>query len=278
MKKNIQLFLYTVLGCFLLSFAIILFVAPAKLAPGGMSGTSLILYETFGIPIYGSQLFLQIVFQVLAYLFLSREFARMTIVSTFLVPLFTYLLKDVPPVTEDMFLASVFGGIIVGVGIGIVFKAGASTGGFDVISKIMNEKFYVSYGATVLIIDSIVITLGGILFGMDVALYSLVFTVVTSFTVDRVQRGFTTSSTVLIISDHYDDVSHVILAHLERGGTFIPGKGMYTEGEKQIILSVVQSREYMQLKKDILRIDPKAFIISLNTNEVHGEGFTLPIY
>ncbi|WP_143299307.1 YitT family protein, partial [Carboxydothermus pertinax] len=170
-------------------------------------------------------------------------------------------------------LASLYGGVLSGVGLGIVFKFKGSTGGTDLAAAIFRRFTKTNVGMTLLLIDGLVVLASGIVFNPEQALYALISIVVSSWLIDVVQEGLGYARAFFIISDKTDLISDKIINELDRSGTCLKGEGIYTRQEKNVLLAVVNRSEVSRLKEIVSKIDPKAFVIVANVHEVLGEGF-----
>jgi uncharacterized membrane-anchored protein YitT (DUF2179 family) len=177
------------------------------------------------------------------------------------------------PITEDLVLAAVYGGIISGIGLGIAFRFGGSTGGTDMAAQLVARFFPTSVGQALLLVDGAVILLAGAVFGWELAMYALIAVFVSTKTIDFVQEGQSYAKACLIISDHPEAIGEAIMEKLERGVTSLQGKGMYTKQGKEVLLVIVSRLEIASIKRIVAEIDPRAFVIIHDVHEVLGEGF-----
>jgi uncharacterized membrane-anchored protein YitT (DUF2179 family) len=175
--------------------------------------------------------------------------------------------------TEDLLLAAIYGGVLSGIGLGIAFRAGGSTGGTDMAAQLVARFFPTSVGQALLIVDGMVIVLAGIAFGLELAMYALIAVFITTKTVDVVQEGPNYAKACLIISDHPEPIGESIMQRLERGVTMLDGRGMYTKYDKEVLLVIVSRMEIAAVKSIVAEVDRKAFVIIYDVHEVLGEGF-----
>jgi len=178
-------------------------------------------------------------------------------------------------ITTEPFLASIFGGIITGLGLGIVYTTGSTTGGTDVIAKIIREKFpYVNFGTMILVLDAVIIAAYALIFRKyENAMYTVIAVYVETRVIDLVLYGSSQSKLCHIISEYSDEIQKAIVKELNRGVTVLSGKGAYSGAEKQILLCVVKRQQIIEIKKIVKNIDKKAFVIVTDTRDVFGEGF-----
>ena len=175
--------------------------------------------------------------------------------------------------TNDLILATIFGTLISAVGMAIVFNANASTGGTDIIAKILNKFFHIEIGKSLLIVDFLVTLLGAVTFGINIGLYGLLAVIINGVVIDNIIAGFKTKSEITIISEKNKEISKFILDDLERGCTFIKGIGGFTGKDTSILYTVLDRNEFIKLKNKIKEIDKNAFITVGEVHEVMGEGF-----
>jgi uncharacterized membrane-anchored protein YitT (DUF2179 family) len=281
------------LGSFLFAVGDVLFVNPYKMAPGGVYGIANVLHHVLGWKISFTALLMDIPLLLLGTWILGPKFGAKTVISVVAIFFFVWLLEmtwGYTPVIHDglleglsdkgltfvpdYFLNTVVSGIIYGVAIGLIFKSGATSGGSDIIAMILNKYTKISLGNLVLIVDSL-ITLTTLIAFKDIRLpiYSIALIFVESKIIDLIIDGIKDHKTVLIISDKSDEIRHVIIEKVKRGGTFIKGIGMYEGADKNIIYTIVKRKEFIALKNEIARIDPCAFINVIESSEIMGRGF-----
>ena len=267
--------------------AYVLFLSPHKIVPGGIYGISIVLhyiskgifsFAPDGLPIGMTALAFNIPLTFVAVKILGPRFGTKTIVTFVLTSIFvdtlTHFWGERPLVQDDVLLSCVFGGLILGLGVGLVFKAKATSGGSDVISMILAKYTKMPIGQLVMIVDSIIVITALLAFGdWKIPLYSWIVIFILGKTVDVVLEGISYDKTLFIISDKHIEIRAYILHELNRGGTYIAGKGMYNGSEKEIIFTVVNRRELSLLQEFISRIDPEAFMSVIDANEIIGKGF-----
>lgn len=278
MKKYFALikkfFLITV-GSVLFGVGIGLFIDPNNLAPGGVSGLSIILSRV--LQKETGTLFLLINIPVM--IFGAWKFGKKIIVSTLyattVISITTNLCEMTQAATQEVLLGAIFGGVLSAAGMGIVLKSGSTTGGADIIVKFMKLKLpHVKTGTLFFIIDSMIITLGGIVFGdMDNLLYSVLAAVVTSKILDLVLYGAEGAKLIYIISDHSKSITERILRELEIGVTHLSGSGAYSKVEKQIIFCVVRKQYAYMIEEIVRKEDSSAFMVITGASEIYGEGY-----
>jgi uncharacterized membrane-anchored protein YitT (DUF2179 family) len=273
MKKIIDLLGIT-LGAFLIALSIDVFLAPNKLVGGGVSGIAIILYYIFKSPVGITMLLLNIPIFILGIKILGSSFGFKTLYGTFMLSFFVDLLNLFKlPIIKDPIIATVYGGILGGLGLGIVFKYGGSTGGTDILAQVFSHFSGLNLGQSLLIIDGIIVLSAGFIFDFVLALYALLVIFVQGYSIDLVQQGLSYTKAALIFSDRPRDIGEKILKELGRGVTVFYGMGLYTWKEREILYCVVNQSEVGRLKEIIHKNDPKAFVVITPAHEVLGEGF-----
>ena len=267
-----------IVGSFILAAGFVLFITPYKIVPGGVYGVSIVLHYVLGTPVGLMALAFDIPLTIIGTKILGPRFGMKTVVAFVLTAFFndglTYLYGYEPLVHGDALLSSIFGGLFLGVGLGLIFKSKATSGGSDIIAMIISKFTHLPVGQLMILVDSTIVLLGLIVFkDWKIPLYSLIVIFITGKVLDTILEGMNYDKVLFIISDKFDEIGEKIIHDLNRGGTFINGKGMYNQQEKQIIFTVVNRREVTILQEYIRRVDPHAFVTVLNSNEILGEGF-----
>nr|WP_240548472.1 YitT family protein [Paenibacillus lignilyticus] len=263
-------------GSFLIAISFNMFLVPLGIASGGVSGISILVNRVWDIPPAYTQWALNVPLFLLGLWLLGKRFALKTALGSFLLPLLVLFTSDWHPPTDNAMLASIYGGIGVGAGLGLVFRGRASTGGLDLAAQLLHKFTGVRLGLAVACFDGLVIAAAGIIIAPENALYALVGLFVTSKTIDFVQTGLATSKVAFIISDKPEEISQVVLHDLDRGLTKLDGHGGYTGEARTVLMVVVGQGEVSKLKGLVRTADPYAFVIISDTAEVLGEGFQLP--
>ncbi len=279
-----------VFGSFLTAVSINVFMVPYKIAPGGVSGIATVIYYLSNqkLPVGTIMLILNVPLFILGFRFIGRKFILRTSVSTILLSAFidflepytnyfvdNYMVKFEPPEVPDLFLYSIFGGFLMGLGLGLVFKAGATTGGSDLAARIVNHFIInLTMGQLILIIDTAIILCATIAFNsFHLGMYAIITLYISSKVIDSVLEGVNYAKSVLIISDRADDIASRIMDVMDRGVTALKGIGMYTGKEKNVLLCVLHRGQLQQLKEMVMEIDGNSFMILTDIREVLGEGF-----
>ncbi len=279
MKKiNIMYLFLILLGNTLYALSVVMFILPNGLLSGGTTGIGITLDHYFSIPIeYFVFVFNGLMFVVGA-LMLGMKFALTTLVSSFYYPIILGVFKGIPAlshVTEDKMLATVCGGFLIGVGIGIVIRAGASTGGMDIPPLVLNKKFGIPVSASMYVFDFVILIMQMLFSDKEECIYGILMIVIYTFILDKTLLLGTKKMEVKIVSDHSEEITKIILEKVDRGVTLLHAETGYLKKEQKMVMTIVSNRELMVLKQMVQEIDPSAFIIIGHVNEVKGRGFSL---
>ncbi|MFO8128302.1 MAG: YitT family protein [Bacteroidales bacterium] len=267
-----------VLGAFIMASGFVLFITPHKIVPGGVYGIAIVLHHLFGFPVGLTALCFDIPLTIIGIRVLGPRFGIKTVMgfvfTAFWVDFLTYLYGDAPLIQEDILLSAIFGGVLIGLGLGLIFKSKATSGGSDIIAMIVSKYSGMPIGQLLIMVDSVIVLFGLIAFqDWTVPLYSLITIYVTGRVVDLILQGVSYDKSVLIISRDPEPIREKIIHDLNRSGTILRGSGMYSGEDKQVIHTVLNRRELEILQDYIHRIDPAAFITVTNANEILGNGF-----
>ena len=262
------------IGVFLMAMGLAFFLEPNVIAPGGVTGFAIIVKKVSNIPVYITNLAINIPLFIIGVIILGKSFGWKTLYATALLSLF---LKIIPTqaVTPDLLLSSIFGGLITGIGLGIVFKLGGTTGGTDLAGSILNKVFpSISISTFMMTIDLLVVAFAGIVdMKVETSLYSIISLFVSIKVIDLILEGIGYLKGFLIITNKPEEISAKIMQDLDRGVTLFKGKGMYTKEEKDVLLCVVSRSQFSTIKEIVNKIDKDAFIMVTEVSEVLGEGF-----
>ncbi len=273
-RKNINEYLIIILGCLLTALAFNLFFIPNEIAPGGLSGVATVLHVIFGFPVGVTTLILNIPLFLFGIRQLGGNFGLRTLLATILLSLLIDIIP-VPALTNDSLLASIYGGFLMGLGLGMIFRMKATTGGTDLMATLIHKHFpSITIAWVLFAVDFLVVIAAAIFLGLSQALYAVVALAVSAKLIDLVQEGLNTAKAILIISNHSQEISQRILEEMDRGVTLLSGKGAYTGSEKDVILCVVLRTQIIQVKEITNSFDPAAFVLVADVKEVMGEGFT----
>lgn len=286
-SQTVRQWLYVVVGAALLAAAFVLFITPYRIVPGGVYGMGVVLNYLFpAIPVGTYGLSMDIPLLVIAFRIFGARFGTKTIVAAILTPVFMNGLTwfaGTDPVTmfggkidlsNDILLSCIFGGTLMGLGIGLILKTHATSGGTDIVAMIVSKYLHMPISRAVLYVDSLVVLFGLIVLGdWKLPLYSLVTIFVSSRVIDYIVDGGSGDKLLFILSEKHDLIRDYILDGLDRGGTYIKASGMYTGADKEMIFVVVSRREVSLMRDRIREVDPDAFMIVVDAHETLGEGF-----
>lgn len=276
---NLKKILLILMGNTLYALAVTLFVLPNHLITGGTTGLALAAQHFFGIPIAVFVAVFNVLMFLLGLAALGKLFALTTVLSSFYYPFILgqlQLLLGNRPLTGDHLLASIFAGLLIGVGIGMVIRAGASTGGMDIPPLVLNKKFRISISVTMYAFDCLILLCQILFSNTEQVLYGLLLILIYTVVLNKVLLLGTGQMQVKIISKDYQDINREIQTKLDRGTTLLKIIGGYSEEESWAVLTVVSGRELPKINDLVMGIDKQAFMIINQVNEVKGRGFTLP--
>ena len=301
-KKEIWSYALLVLGSAMFAVGDVMFVNPYHLAPGGVYGLANVFNALWGWKISVAGICMDIPLMIIGTIILGPKFGLKTIISVILIPVFTYILETTwgyaPLIHDgafldgeahtalsfmqdgkevwflpDMFLNTVVAGLIYGVAIGVIFRAGATSGGSDIISMIIHKYTKISLGTLVLIVDSLISLTTLIIGDIRLPIYSILLIYIESKIIDLVVDGMKSYKTMFIITDEVEKVRDYILNDLERGGTLLVGTGLYQGNERKMIYVTLDRADMVKLKTNLHRLDPKAFVNIMESSEILGFGF-----
>ena len=274
--QKIKEYLLTTIGVALTAIALEYFFFPCDIAAGGVSGIGLVVNKVSGLDTSIVVLVLNILLFILAFIVLGKSFGAKSIYATVMLSVFMWIIEKIlkPGIlTENMFLASVFGSILLGMGAAIVFHQGASTGGTSIIAAIISKFTPIGIGISVLLTDSFVCLLAISVFGVDKGLFGFFSVILIGLIIDKFIDWFNTCKQVFIITSKEKEIVNHIIKNIDRGCTVLNGNGGYTGSDVKIIYTVLNSNQFIALKKHVKEIDPAAFLTVNDSTEVLGEGF-----
>ena len=269
----IKEYIIVALACVVMAFNINYFFVGNKLAEGGVSGLSLIIHYLSNIDVSYLYFALNIPLIILAYIFLGKNFLLKTFFATFVLSVFLKVFASFSEPLDDILLAAIFGGAINGIAIGIVFYAGGSTGGMDIVAKIVNKYTGIPISRILLATDFIVLSIVAVIFGKVIFMYTLISLVISSKMIDIIQVGIYSAKGVTIITTKEDERRKRIMEDTGRGITLIDAKGGYTQKEIGMLYCVVGQYQLIKVKTIVKEVDPSAFMIVADVHEVIGNGF-----
>jgi uncharacterized membrane-anchored protein YitT (DUF2179 family) len=286
-KKITKEYLQILIGSAIMALGFLLFISPYKLAPGGVYGVAITVHHltkgmfdffSDGLPIGGIALSMDIPLAIIGTIILGPKFGFKTVVGFVSLAIFTDSIAgwwgDAPLIVNDPLLSSIFGGAILGLGLGLIFRTRATSGGTDIVAMIINKYTRLPVGTLLIIVDSVVVAISVFAYkDWKIAFYSLIVIYITGKVIDVVIQGISNDKTVYIISDKYEEIRNKIIHDLERGGTYIHGEGMYNNQPKKIIYTIVDRKQLPILIEFVHEIDPNAFLSVIKANQTLGNGF-----
>jgi uncharacterized membrane-anchored protein YitT (DUF2179 family) len=278
---------FVLVGSFILAAGFVYFITPYKIVPGGVYGISIVIhyltkgvfdFAPGGLPIGTMGLIMNIPLTILGIKILGPRFGVKTIIgfvlSSFFIDFITYFWGYKPLVTNDPLLSSIFGGVLIGFGLGLIFKSKATSGGSDIVAMIIAKYTRWPLGQLMIYVDSVIVLVALVAFqDWRIPLYSWVVIYISGKVIDGTLEGINYNKTLLIISDKYEEIREKILFDLERGATLIKAEGMFEHKERKLIFTNVSRREAFILKEYIRDVDPNAFVTIIDANEIIGDGF-----
>lgn len=272
-KKIFKRMFFIFVGAVLVSVGLEIFLVPNRIIDGGIVGISIITSYLTGLPLGLFLFFLNLPFLIIGYKQIGKTFALSTLFGVVTMSVGTSLLQPIPGLTQDPLLATVFGGIILGIGVGMVIRYGGSLDGTEIVAIVINKSTPFSVGEMVMFVNIFILGSAGFVFGWDRAMYSLIAYYIAFKMIDITIEGFEESKSVWIISDNYKEIGEAILARLGRGVTYMNGEGAYTGDDKKVLFCVITRLEEAKLKNIVEEKDPDAFLAVGNIAEVRGGRF-----
>jgi len=268
---------YIVVGSAVVALAYNLFLIPHRIVPGGAGGVAMILNYFFATPVGLTILVINIPLFVVGIRTLGRTYGVKSMVgvavSSLMIDGFTYIFHF-GSATDNQILACIFGGILLGAGLGLVFRGGGSTGGSDIVGQVLHRYTNFSTGTSILVVDFVVITAAGLCFGQfESALYGYLNLYLSTRSIDIVLEGLSYTRALFVISDSSDAIAQAITTRMNRGATVLNATGAYSQEQKNMVFSVMAKREVSRAREIVREVDPRAFVIITDVYEVLGEGF-----
>ncbi len=275
MFEKLKKYAIILIGSAIMGIAIDLFIEPAQIVSGGVGGLALIMNHLTNISVGAYIIIFNIPIFIVGVLNFSKRYMVYSLIGMLSMSFATDLFSFLKPITNDVILSSVFGGVLFGFGMGIVINAGATTGGVDILAMLLKKKFpEFSIGKFVLLLDILVVLLAGFVYQKwEAVLYSSVSLFVSSYVLDFVVDGVDFAKTAFVVSDKPSEISTMIAERIHRGCTGLLGVSMYNGSSKTVLMCVIRNYEIGKLKKVIKDIDPAAFVIVADVREVLGNGF-----
>lgn len=273
--KRLKSFIYTIIGTAITAFAVSTLLTPNKIVCGGVSGISTILYQTLNIPLGFTFAIINIVLLIAGIKILGKEFTIKTLFGSSILSGFVQLFSYLPPITDNVFLAAFFGGTLYGLGIGIAFASGASTGGTDILGRII-QYFLPQFpiGKLLLAVDGVVITASLLVFkDTELVLFGIFALFFSTFCVDWLIRKLNISKIAFVITDKGEEISKYLVSTSPRGVTIINAIGAYSYENKEVLFCALKENELPGFQKKIINIDREAFIVYSESSQIIGNGF-----
>ncbi|HLO12635.1 YitT family protein [Neobacillus drentensis] len=261
------------IGAILMATGLEIFLVPNHVIDGGITGISIMLAHISGWKLGLFLFILNLPFVYLGYKQLGKTFAFSTIYGIIVLSIFTSFFHPIPPFTEDILLATVFGGMILGIGVGLVIRNGGALDGTEILALVITKKVPFSVGQIIMFINVFILAAAGFVFTWDRAMYSLLAYVIAMKAIDTVVAGLEESKSVWIISDEAEEIGNAVNARLGRGVTYLNGEGAYTGDNKKVIFSIITRLEESKLTTIVEEIDPSAFLAIADISEVRGGRF-----
>ncbi|MFQ6794200.1 YitT family protein [Thomasclavelia sp.] len=281
MKKILNQTIAIIIGNFILALGICAFITPAGLITGGASGIGIAIKAITGLNLSYTVYAINIIMFIVGYFYLGKKFAYGTLLSTLIYPTFLAILEGYEPlshITNDILLSSLYAGLCIGIGSGLVFRVGGSTGGMDIPPMVLNKKTGMSLAWLINIFDCLVLLIQVIVcpITIEAILYGVAVVIVTTIVIDQMMMLGETKVQVTVISPKWKEIRQIVFENINRGCTLLNITTGYQQKNQYAVMAVVSKRELHLLNEMILEIDPTAFIISNITHSVKGRGFTLP--
>ena len=278
MEKKLKMIGFMILGNAILAMGTAAFVVPNGLISGGVTGIGLILQRLFGLPVDIGVFAADGVLFLLGAAVMGKAFAATIILSTIVYPTFFSLFGKIPfltSLTDDKLMAAIYAGLLMGAGIGLVIKVGGSTGGMDIPPIILHKLFGLSIPVMISVGDILLLLVQAFYSSTEQVLYGILVVMLTSIVIDKVLIMGQKQTQVMVISPEYERINQAIHQKIDRGSTLIHATSGLEKQEQKVVLSVISNRQLGDLNELILQIDPQAFVIANEVNEVKGRGFTL---
>ena len=272
-NEQFMAYLQIVFGSLLGAIAYPTFLTPHHIAPGGLTGIAMVFNFLFQWPVGTVSLILNIPLFIIGYRAMGRVFAFRSLIATLL---FSFLIDliPLPSLTSNPMLGAVFGGVLLGVGLGFILRGGATTGGTDMAARMLHSRFqHISVGVILFLIDCISVLMAGVSIEVEYALYAFICIYVSSKVIDMVMLGVTTDKACYVISSQHESIKQELMTQLERGVTVLHAEGGYTGTERPVLLCVLSAQEIGRLKAIVRSLDEAAFVFISDAHEVLGEGF-----
>ncbi len=277
MVRTIKDYIGITVGAVVVALGLNALLIPNRIAAGGASGIATILVHLVGIAPSVTLLVINVPLLIVGARVFGMRFGAYTVLGTFVTIAAVGLTSRVAPLTNDPLLAALYGGVITGIGMGIVFRFRGTTGGTDIAAKLAAHYSGISLGDALLAVDAVVVVVAGVLFSAEYAMYALIAIFVCTKTIDVVQEGLYSAKAVFVVSDQGEAIAAALMNKVERGVTLLPSKGGFSKQEKTTLFCVVGRTELTRAKSVVLEIDRNAFVVVTDAHEVLGEGFKMEV-
>lgn len=271
--KYLKEYLIITVGCFFYAVSINYFFISNHLAEGGVAGICLILFYLFKLPVGIMYFVINIPLLIMGWKLVGRDFLFKTLYGTSCLSFLITLTETWKGPSNDIMLGSIYGGVLIGIGLGLIFMVNGSTGGTDVVARILNRYFDIPLGRTMLILDVVILGIAAIFFGKEIVMYTLISMTIVSKAIDYFQDGYTKAKGITIISSKSEEIKERIMNETGRGTTIIKGEGGFTGNEMDLLFCVVSKFEVTKVKTIVKETDSFAFLTISDVSEVLGEGF-----
>lgn len=276
--EKLREYILITFGFTLVAFALQAFLVPNNIAAGGVSGVAIIINSVFpSFSVGGLMIVMNVILFIIGFAVIGSKFGGKSIYASLGLSGLTYIMEKFQilnkPITNDLLLASIFGTLMSGIGMAMVFNQNASTGGTDIIAKILNKFFHIDIGKSLLTVDFIVTLFAAAAFGAKAALYALLCVIMNGFVIDNIIDGVNVCKEIMIVSSKIDEISKYIIEDLDRGCTILHGIGGFSGENTRILYTVLHRKQFIKLKVFIKEVDRRAFITVSDAHEVLGEGF-----
>lgn len=272
--STINRYIQMIISVFILALLYNVIIQPANITSGGINSIAILLKHLFRINTLLTISILTIFFIIISYLFLGKKKTRGTLVAAILYPVFVYITSFLRPLINidmnDMLMISIVVGVISGFCNGLLYKTGFSNGGLPVISQILNKKFKIPMGKSNLVINSIIILIGGYYFGLNMIMYAIIINYINSVIVDKIMLGISKNKSIYIVTKEKEKIKKFIMEDMKHSVTILKGEGAYLNKKEDVILSIIPTREYFEITESIKLIDPDVFYIVSDAYEVKG--------
>ena len=272
--STINRYIQMIISVFILALLYNVIIQPANITSGGINSIAILLKHLFRINTLLTISILTIFFIIISYLFLGKKKTRGTLVAAILYPVFVYITSFLRPLINidmnDMLMISIVVGVISGFCNGLLYKTGFSNGGLPVISQILNKKFKIPMGKSNLVINSIIILIGGYYFGLNMIMYAIIINYINSVIVDKIMLGISKNKSIYIVTKEKEKIKKFIIEDMKHSVTILKGEGAYLNKKEDVILSIIPTREYFEITESIKLIDPDVFYIVSDAYEVKG--------